>query len=223
MKFIRYGNLVPQEHDGVIRNMHSAPVQYGIYAFPNGYKEPYLLGGIGYGNIQNGRWRFVRDENKKKIKAKLSDFFADECGDEIREPYKSLLKKQNIKKAVPYILNDDGVVSFCYDYDEIKDKEFFYVTENKPRIFEYNGNLWHHLYNDYNDKIILRPNEIIKRTEYWVLTDIKTYERVLNEYVLRMKYYYKNKYAQKSSLYASGIPINCFSKDEFEVFIEKVE
>ena len=51
MKFIRYGSLVPQYHelddDEGERWFHTAPVEYGFYAFPKGYVEPFLLGGVG--------------------------------------------------------------------------------------------------------------------------------------------------------------------------------
>ena len=68
MKFIRYGSLTPQYHDiKSYDSPHTAPVEYGIYAFPKGYVEPFLLGGIGSGNIKNGRFRFLRKNIFKKF------------------------------------------------------------------------------------------------------------------------------------------------------------
>ena len=43
MKFIRYGSLVPQDHDISDEGFfHTPPVERGIYAFPEGFVEPFL-------------------------------------------------------------------------------------------------------------------------------------------------------------------------------------
>ena len=50
MEFVRYGSLKPQYHEIVDNeNFHTPPVAYGFYAFPKGFSESFLLGGIGSG------------------------------------------------------------------------------------------------------------------------------------------------------------------------------
>ena len=78
MKFIRYGSLVPQYHElddnEGERWFHTAPVEYGFYAFPKGYVEPFLLGGTGSGSLQNGRRKKLRDSNGRPFIGLIADF-----------------------------------------------------------------------------------------------------------------------------------------------------
>lgn len=76
MKFIRYGNLSAQSHnikqDPENPYFHTAPAKFGIYAFPVGYVEPFLLTGAGGGSLYNGRYSYVK-KNGKKLKLKCSE------------------------------------------------------------------------------------------------------------------------------------------------------
>lgn len=229
MDFIRYGSLVPQKHEINIESFHAAPAEYGIYAFPRGYEEPFLLGGVGKGNVKNGRYRFLRDDNGNKVEAIYSDIFDDErkC---IKEPYVSLIKKHSVKynTLYPYILDsndDDGILMERYDLEDLtsgplSDTKLTYIFENKPTKFKYSGNIWHH-FESFGDKIIIPDAYIIKRSasEWWILTDIKTYENALKKYTKMRKYSISNDFKCANS---DGIPLDYFSKDEYEVFIEKV-
>lgn len=68
MKFIRYGSMKPHKHDISDDWVHTPPVEMGIYAFPVNFVGPFLLSGIGYGSTQNGRYKYAKDENRKKIR-----------------------------------------------------------------------------------------------------------------------------------------------------------
>ena len=231
MKFIRYGSLTPQYHDiKSYDSPHTAPVEYGIYAFPKGYVEPFLLGGIGSGNIKNGRFRFLKDENKKKIIVKPSDFYeiCDKPGwsnwldsKKVKEPYLILLKKQklNWKDVELYEENEDGVLKNIM-LDTENENTYPVVIRNKPTNFEYSGNIWHHLdtCGQDGDIILCKPGYIIRRTEHWILTDIKTYRTALERYISIEKYNLHRGLQGPSS----GFPLARIDKDWLEVFIEHV-
>ena len=84
MEFIRYGNLIPQQHDRPSNEndwtFHTPPCEYGFYAFPKGFVEMYLLGGIGSGNVLNGRFKFLKDENGNKITVRISVEYCENSG-----------------------------------------------------------------------------------------------------------------------------------------------
>lgn len=228
MEFIRYGSLKPQYHEIDVneRNFHTPPVNYGIYAFPKGFSEPFLLGGIGSGNIKNGRWKFVKDENGKKLYVKKKEFYIEEYDDKtynylIAEPYKTILAKQKLThNDVKLYKEDDGVNNGFVDNDEYA----YVVVQNKPTRFKYNGLIWHHL--DYYGNVWLcTPGDVIKRVGAWVLTDMKTYEKCLKKYLYQKKYeraimYKGENYVSVTNI--NGIPLSLIDLDEFEVYIEKI-
>ena len=215
MEFIRYGSLKPQYHDttDVWNWIHTPPVEYGIYAFPKGMVETFLLGGRGQGSLQNGRYRHYKDNNGKNVFMSYTEF----CN----------FIKNEYKGKDPLILfdPDDIVISKeVIEYDLIGNayiKKFPVVIENPPTKFNYNGLIWHHLYKEKNDKF---APYYLKRIGYWVLSDIKTYEkclkRAISEYCYRLSMGH-NKYCNGKIANHLGFPKN-FSKDEFEVYIEKL-
>lgn len=226
MDFVRYGSLVPQKHELDKESFHAAPVEYGFYAFPRGFEEPFLLGGVGRGNVKNGRYRFLRDDNGKKIMAKYSEMFDTDkkC---IKEPFASIVAKRGAtyNTLEPYLLDGDGVLFDRYDLEDLAggplaDTKLSYVYENKPTKFKYTGNIWHHL-DTFKNKILVPDAYIIKRSmsESWILTDMKTYEDALKKYTKLIKQSVARSYKCSN---AQGVPLDCFSKDEFEVFIEKI-
>lgn len=243
MKFIRYGSLIPQKHNPDPESFHRAPVKSGFYAFPRGYVEKFLLGGIGEGSIENGRYRFVRDKSGNKIFCNISKLieivkegYQDEkfkWHDDIKRftpEYTYLTKKYNPSRvyrwwgperkfAMPYPDDIDPTVDVESEkWDimlrEIEASETYFVEENKPNYFDYKGVIWFH------GTEIVPMHERLKTFGSWVLTDIKTYERYLKKMTDRFKFYHW-KYSSKSGS-PGGYPIANNSKDEFEVFIEKL-
>ena len=232
MEFIRFGNLTPQEHvqpkTWDERGFHTAPVNKGFYAFPKGWIEGFLLGGVGRGSLQNGRYKKFKDKSGKPYIVKGSEF-------------------DNFKKRFSKKIQNKLRLSFSYDdwYEKNEDDEsktyddFIYELnngiwnvwiENKHTRFNYNGLIWHHLFDiEYPQRDKEFPN-IIKVVDQWCLTDIKTYERMLKRYIAHSKIkstfaeYCGQPYSRKQSPYFNygGKPYP-YSKDEFEVFIENIQ
>ena len=132
-----------------------------------------------------------------------------------------LLKKQklNWKDVELYEENEDGVLKNIM-LDTENENTYPVVVRNKPTNFEYSGNIWHHLdtCGQDGDIILCKPGYIIRKTEHWILTDIKTYRTALEKYISIEKYNL-HRGLQGSS---SGFPLTRIDKDWLEVFIEHV-
>lgn len=248
MKFIRYGSLVPQQHDiDEEPSFHQAPVEYGFYAFPKGYVEPFLLGGVGSGSLQNGRYSYLKNDNGKRITGLYRDFYEqkDDKSEVTGYVYKiwtwkqewlDYFKKHHIKKneVKLWTLNSTDMEQseMAENAEGMEDVlEYAIVRTNKPRIFDYDGLIWHHLYGycvqqgDYGsctwkDKELIAPCDIIKRAGSWVLTDMRVYKKALETYMRWWKYdcAKDNKYSNRGNY-----PISNLSKDSLEVYIETIQ
>lgn len=224
MEFIRYGNLTPQYHeipaDPDDRSFHTPPVEYGIYAFPKGFIETFLIGGTGSGSTQNGRRRYMRDASGNKMMMTCAEF----------TDYQAKHKK--IAKRLA-LADKDGKHIYAEYAEEDDENKYFLMIENEPTRFKYNGLIWHHLYID--DGVDKYAKYYIRREDTWVLTDMKTYKKCLDRAVARHKHWQTLKAGEgwgesTRQLKERGIPIPPYqgapgprTKDEYEVFIENIQ
>lgn len=230
MEFIRYGSLVVQDHDITTYNsFHTPPVEKGFYAFPKGYVEPFLLSGAGAGSVKNGRFTYLRDDKGNKIYCTGKE--ADEYIVQLCKKNKKYLCR-SIRQEVPDIedtpFEDDDDYEGYYNW--IDEHKYPLIIENKPTYFNYNGLIWHHLFEENITKDKYFPH-FIKCIRSWVLTDIKTFEKCLKREVGKCKY--RHVYGgmptnpnNRTNYYVEGkyggYPLNYFDKDTFEVYIEKL-
>lgn len=196
--FIRWGNLNPVKHKEARKAdedswIHIAPRYKGIYAFPRGYVELFLIGG----DFGLHHKRYLKD-NGKRI---LGRDFYDKDG-EILPKYVKLLKKLNIKKRdITEIVNSE---------------EEWYIAYNiKPKHFKYNGDIWHHL-GDYVDK-----KDVIETKHGWCKTTFDVYVKALRKCDVsdRFRSYMREKERHGNP---HTYP-NRECKDFYEVFIEKIK
>lgn len=230
MEFIRYGSLVPQKHNEHCGECHEAPVEYGIYAFPIHYVEEFLLGGVGSGNLQNGRYKILRYKNGKKIKLRVDEIcnINEDCHWSKSLDYKDEfinIIKENYPDVKPEDINiySEELNKFIYLYRDIledkpilKEKPLTFCISRKPNIFNHKGLIWSHL-SIFGNKII-NPGDIIQIKGDWILTDIKTYERGFKKYINKLNYEFrlcKDRTGRASK--------KLYDKDWLEVFIEKIE
>jgi len=216
MKFVRFGGLSPvyqEQYKTTDKSFHNPPRKKGCYAFVHGYIDLFLIGATYEpGHISNKSY-WLRDENGNKIK--YDDFFyivkeqkidRIEFISKVNPNYIKLIRKQKIK------IKD----IICY-------KQYVAVIR-KPKIFDYNGELWHHLGDN------LRPENIIESNGSWVKTTIDDFKLALKleiKSTLKQKHstdfeYKYNSFGGKQDPFntKNGIKI---SKDHLEVFIEKIK
>lgn len=243
MKFIRFGGLSPLKQDHYDtsdeKGFHNPPRKRGFYTFPYPYIERFLLGSTREPSHISGKSQWLKDEDGNRIKS--SDFYIkdapyDEKLDSypINPKYLKLLKKLNIKiKDIASCMDK----RFGKQYDKLldnwdnetkeerehrfklKDENTFITILKKPKIFEYGGDIWHHLGKH------LKPHQIIETSGSWVKTDMDTYFLALkSEFHETKREMIKNfsQYVQKSELMKKDPYKRFYAKDHLEVFIEKL-
>lgn len=206
VEFVRYGSLNPKKHKEARNNedsFHVAPCFKGIYAFPRGLVEKFLLGGVApvNGKIQD-RCFFLRDDEGNRIEETKDTYhFDEECNIHYSKEIMRLLKKRGLKAR-----------DLSEYYDEEEDKVYYIYTTNR-HVFKYKGNIWHHL--------DMPRNEIIKSVREWNLSTYKNYVKALKRAYVKDKFLsYLNYGEEGDSRHGSphSFPLTC-TRDHYEVFI----
>lgn len=188
LRFVRYGNINPVKQLGFGRDtFHSPPARRGLFAFPWPYIERFLLTVSDMMTSElHPKFQFVKDKNGKKI----SNLTHPELFNKYMERnYYDYSKSHEIalKKA-----NDGDWSKDTVDSTDWDKHEHFVVELKKPKIFAYEGPIWHHLE---------VPGGI--KFNSWTKSDIRTYKDALRREIHRVKR-------------------DNFSKDHLEVFIERL-
>lgn len=236
-EFYRWGTLSPKDHPEVSnyeeRTFHTAPVRKGIYAFPKGYIETFLLGlsdeRKNPDQNNNGRCFWLRDNSGKILT--VDDVYVNPDFRAIIKPeIKKLLKLRKIKeKDLDYIFigdkdNDD-------EWDIKDNHKMIYMT--KVKRFKYSGPyIWHHLSSYFSGNIerpLVQEKDILDKRGSWIKTTMKIWEAALRKLdtIERWQSYIETwgsstKYENGSSHGNPHTRPNIYSKDHYEVFIEKV-
>jgi hypothetical protein len=182
IKFARWGGLSPVKQAGYGgTTFHSPPARKGIYAFVWPYIEKFLLGG--YEQIGRGKFTYVKDKDGNVI-------------DSDHPSYESESEKHNKYWSVP--MDSDPTNP---DYQV---KKWALATLTKPKIFDYDGEIWHHLQ--------VPGNRILDSKNDWIKTDFDVYREALRKELHNMK---STSPLQRGS--TAG-----WTKDHLEVFIERL-
>lgn len=199
--FIRYGNLNPVKHKEhrFKDDWHVAPRVKGIYAFPRGYIDYWLINS-GYNVFWNV---FLRDENGEKIV--FRDLFY-KFTDNLKPEYVRLLKKYKIPQKLLCRQEVDEVMYAAY--------------KKPPKRFHYSGPIWSHLYKYVDEE------DVIDRHKEWVKTSFKTYCKALRKCDVAMRFKTYIEYPWKDvPRQCFGNPHTCpsyYEREFFEVFIERL-
>lgn len=193
--FIRYGNLnsVKHKEHSKENDFHTAPRKMGIYAFPRGYVERFLIG-----SSFTNHWRkWLLDEKGNKIL--YNDLWDDDY--KLKPKYKKLLQKRHIKER--------NLSSYYYN-------EIWYTLYIKfPKIFQYKGLIWSHL-EDY-----VSSKDIIDRYGSWIKTTYQVYCKALHKCNINDRFQsYINPIINNSRHGNPHTFPSKYSKDHYEVFIE---
>jgi hypothetical protein len=207
-EFVRFGGLSPVKQRGFTADdeasYHSPPARKGIYAFPRGYVEPFLLGG-GYGepNVKGSanRMVYLKDKYGNKITNEHPDWEKYYMKDKYRT-----IKGELKPNAAP---DEDG----DYEWD---DHIQYLVYDVKPKTFKHSGDIWHH------HKEFVDPTEIIKEKGEWVKTNMDVYLKAFKQNAHAAKKEMK-KDAKEMGVSEPKNALKWFTKDHLEVFIERVK
>jgi hypothetical protein len=145
VKFIRWGNLNPVKQEGYrCQTFHSPPARWGIYAFPVGFVEKFLLGGF---DFREDKFEWVRDKEGnligeghplfEKLCWKENHFYLEKSH---LTPYKQFIKKRNQHR--PY-------------------NPKYMAKLKSPKKFTHYGNIWTHF--------VPLTHSYIKKNKDWYL------------------------------------------------------
>ena len=212
MKFIRFGGLSPVKQDhyttGEDKGFHNPPRKRGIYAFPYPYVEKFLLGATNDPANISHKTQWLKDEEGNKIKS--NDFYGDYDPKTdkmtILPKYIKLLKKLGIKQNDIWSTKGNDEVSYI-------------TVMKKPRTFEYDGEIWHHLGNH------LKPHQILGTSGSWTKSDMDDYLIALNLEIRDTKRQMLKswkQYMDMNDLMKKDPYKTMFAKDHLEVFIEQL-
>lgn len=229
LKFARFGGLssVNQKgYEAVPQGFHSPPSTRGFYAFVWPYYEFFLLGGS-WTNLpwnKGTKFSYIRDKEGNIITDKHPQY-EEISSREHNNQYWSAPTKEWSKHQEKWPEYDDP------EYDAKKkllDEEWekynkdtprwTYIRKPSPKIFEFDGELWHHLGHR------LKPFQILASHGSWTKSSVDDYRVALE------KEFHAARKDTMSWTWPSGSKIilsmkasmRHTSKDHLEVFIEKV-
>jgi len=215
IKFARFGGLSPVEQThyktGEDKTYHNPPRKKGVYAFVYDYIESFLLGATMEPDHISNKSMWLKDNNGNRIP--YDDFY-----DSTTEfDYK--LGRRGIKKEWIKFLKIKNI-----RIKDLREQDGYVTVLKKPKIFKYDGELWHHLGDN------LKPHQIIETSGTWVKTLMDDYIIALNteirlvnkeKHKMSLEINIKDVFKGRQDPFKLGIGVN-FSKDHLEVFIEKI-
>lgn len=206
--FIRFGALsqMSQITYGT-GTFHSPPKKKGIYAFPEGLVDRFLLTATNDPRNASHKSYWLRDEDGNRIQ---DCKFWDEHWNEkmtsygVKKKYRKIIKQNRIKIKDIFTLADY----------KIGEKPKWYIcVYKKPRKFKYDGEIWCHFGEH------LKPEHIIEERGSWVKVTMEDYIMALHLEKHTLK---------KDMIKLFGIewkdydPFKHYCTDHLEVFIEKI-
>lgn len=233
LKFARFGGLSSVNQRGYNSKMpefHCPPASRGFYCFVWPFYEMFLLGApktnVPY--VTGSKFKYARDGNGNIIDGKHPDYRIitekglDKYWTVHTKEWEEFVKKNPLPELTEETATEYHRLS--NERDKKWETEFpqlsrwVLVVKPRPRIFEYDGVLWHHLGNNLN------PGKILARKGDWVKTSMEDYRLVLEEemhlaHQSMMSWCFDGKYRVLPTN-KSAMRLTC--KDHLECFIEKL-
>lgn len=207
-----YGGLSPlkQRHyetDPAEKSYHNPPCRRGIYAFPKGYEEIFMISATSkIGHISNKTFR-LKDASGENLKWD-DHILKRENGTllYISQKAKSLLRQRGIKPNQAYKDSSDNI-----------------AVLRKPRHFNHTGDLWHHLIDQVD------PKDLLDQKGSWIKTTFKVWQEAFKVRSHQDMRYLHGEIGfedlKKSTIGPKIDPYKKtgggFSTDHLEVFIER--
>jgi len=219
--FVRFGGLSPVLQDqyktGSDKTFHNPPRKKGTYAFPWPFVEKFLLGSTNDPGHVSNKSMWLRDDKGELIRdldAALP--FEEWKGHDVeyRPWVNKLLKKRKIGRTQ---VGTSLYKTIGREEDDTKENIFCLTVLKKPRVFSYDGPLWHHL-GEY-----VKHGFVLEKSGSWVETDYDVYLKAFD--VMRhdhVKQLHKNWGFREEFHGKNNKSLRGFAKDHLEVFIEKI-
>jgi hypothetical protein len=225
IKFARFGGLSSVNQRGYKSNtdsFHGPPCRRGFYAFVWPHYDFFLLSN---GNTTLNPWnigtkfRYVKDAKGNVINANHPDYeYFSNTGKYWSIPTKEWYFHQEKHPEYEDPEYDAKLEAHRIDWETNHgDKpKWVLVQKPSPRIFEYTGEIWHHL--DY----CLGPSGAIKRKGGWTLSPFEEYKKALEKDMHQAIKLQTHEYNLRKIPYSTKNPYHGVCKDHLEVFIEKL-
>jgi hypothetical protein len=213
IKFVRYGGLSPvkQKHrkerlkDGI--TFHTPPRKKGLFAFPKGYEELFLIGSSMNPDHPSGKSAWLKDEKGNKI----------EWSEDIDIIYIKGKEVNIFPKWIDNLIKKKGLKNNQLNSAE-KNGKWYITYLKKPRVFEYKGDLWCHF------EEVARKEEIKEKFGEWIKVDYETYIKLFNRMFQKdLKSLKKDIDLDTNITNPYKGPWITLTKDHLEVFIEKLK
>lgn len=229
IKFARFGGLSSVNQRGYKSNtdsFHGPPCRRGFYAFVWPHYDFFLLSN---GKTTTNPWnigtkfRYVKDAKGNIINDKHPEF------KELSGKHKYWTVHTKLWYNHMQAWEDLNISYDDVNYDKLRDEfdaawetkyndaaKWVLVQKPSPKIFEYKGNLWHHL------SCWLSPSGVIKQKGGWTLSSFEEYKVALEKDMHQAIKLQTHEYNLRKIPYSTKNPYHGVCKDHLEVFIEKL-
>lgn len=226
IKFARFGGLSSVNQLGYTTkdpSHHSPPCKRGFYAFVWPYYEFFLLSGglwTNYAWAIGTKFSYVKDAKGNVVDEKHPDF--DNLSEGTKywsiptKAWYHFEKQYWPKYDDPEYDTKKEAYRIKWDTEHFDIAKWVLVKKPSPKIFEYKGNVWHHL------KECASPSGIMKEKGGWVLSSYDEYLHALNKDMHASRTIQSGYWNKTKMPYSTKNPYFGICKDHLEVFIEKV-
>lgn len=221
---------------------HSPPARKGVYAFPFKFEERFLLGKQDFDqrrmqwvrddnknliqanspeaeNLYNKSNKYTSARKQRSLSPQEQRFIKQLLPHKYNDVH--IRNYEQLNHILQEILYDPKRTVSSEQYDDITDNiDKILGNPNTPyvaihtnrNIFNYDGELWHHLVHQTKTKDILAYNGS------WIKTTTDVYKKSLSKFIAN------EKGVHQSDEYKSSLPFNTkyVNKDMLEVFIEDI-
>jgi hypothetical protein len=228
IKFARFGGLSSVNQKGYDANddgFHSPPSNRGFYAFVWPYYEFFLLSSgldTSYPWAIGTKFSYVKDSKGNVIDDKHAEYeHFSNSGKYWTVPTKlwyNFEKRNQPKEDLDYndFKKEWDVVTNKWDTEHAADAKFVLAEKPSPKIFEYKGDIWHHLENT------ISPHGVLKKKGGWIKSTFEEYSKALEKDMHISRRLQASYSSNKGLPMSTKNPYRGVCKDQLEVFIEKL-
>ncbi len=239
IRFARFGGLSSVNqlgYDSKMPDFHSPPASRGFYCFVWPFYEMFLLGagmtkapyvtGAKFIYVRDGKGNIIDEKHPEYTRlTEMNDYFSKYWTCESKQ-WKDFKRKNDWPGWRDDPDEDDACekrrddISAKWDAECKHLPQWVLVEKPRPRIFEYDGELWHHLGKN------LRHGAIIAQKGGWTKSTVYDYrdalDREMHNAQRQAQTWMKEAKDKFPALLGKKRSLNIGGKDHLECFIEKL-